>query len=130
MSKSKAVPDERIIAALLQSGTVEQAAAAAGISPRTVYDRMRDDEFKSLYAHAKADVLRAAVFNLNGRLSSAVDAIADIMNDKTVNPATRLQAAQTLLNNAGKYSELLQTAEKAANRATTPAGERMFEGLF
>lgn len=114
---TRTVSNERIIAALIQSGTVEKAAAAAGCSPRTVYSRMREQEFKGMYADAKADVLRAAVFAMNDRLSAAVEAITEIMQDAETNPAVRLQAAQTLLNNAGKYTEVLAAAEKAAEKA-------------
>lgn len=123
MAKVRTVPDEKIVAALLQEGTIEKAAAAANVSPRSIYDRMREQEFKSLYSHAKADVLRAAVNNMNEKLSAAVNEIADIMQDKSVNPATRLQAAQTILNNAGKYNDLLTAAEKTANKDSTPPDE-------
>ena len=127
MAKTKTVSDEVIVSALLQNGTIEKAAAAAGVSARTVYDRMREQEFKGLYSHAKADLLRSAVVNMNEKLAAAVDEIADIMQDKTVNPAVRLQAAQTLLNNAGKYNELLTAAEKTANRNSTPPDEMIAE---
>lgn len=125
MAKTKAVTDEQIIAALLQHGTIEKAAAAVGISTRTVYDRMREREFKGLYAHAKADVLRAAVNNMTAQLSVAINEIADIMQDKSANPAIRLQAAQTILNNAGKYWDVLQAAEKTANKDSTPPDEAL-----
>lgn len=35
------------------------------------------------------------------------------MNDKEVTPAVRLQAAQTILNNAGKFAERLRSDEKS-----------------
>ena len=125
MARAKTIPDEQIIAALLQHGTIEKAAAAVGISTRTIYDRMREQEFKGLYSHAKADVLRAAVNNMNAQLSVAINEIADIMQDKSVNPAIRLQAAQTILNNAGKYWDTLQAAEKTANKESTPPDEAL-----
>ena len=34
------------------------------------------------------------------------------MNDNGVTPAVRLQAAQTILNNAGKFAERLRNDEK------------------
>lgn len=113
--KTTAISDEEIIAALLQHGTVKEAAEKAGISPRALYDRMGDREFKAQYSDAKADIIRQAVFSINGKLSAAVDAIADIMTDTNVNPATRLQAAQTILNNAGKLSETLRDVERIAS---------------
>ena len=107
----KAISDEQIIAALLNHGTIKQAAAAAGISERALYDRMNGGDFQALYKAAKADLIRGAVFSLNGKLQEAINTVADIMADDENNPAIRLQAAQTILNNAGKFAQRLQTDE-------------------
>jgi len=111
MAKAQAVSDEQIIAALLNNGTLKAAASAAGISERALYDRMNNGNFQALYRAAKADLIRAAVFNLNNQLQEAVNTVAEIMADKENNPAIRLQAAQTILNNAGKFSQRLQIDE-------------------
>lgn len=70
MANLKAVSNEEIIAALIQHGTVKEAAAAAGTTPRTIYDRMRDKDFEADYMRAKSDLIRGAVFNINNKLSS------------------------------------------------------------
>ena len=127
MAKTKTVSDEIIVSALLQNSTVEKAAEAAGVSPRTIYSRMREREFRGLYSQAKAEMLRSAVVKMNGKLSAAVDEIAEIMTDKGVNPSVRLQAAQTILNNAGKYNELLAAAERTANIDSEPVDERIID---
>lgn len=116
MANNKGVSDEEIIAAILQHGTIKEAAAAAGISTRTIYTRMDNREFRSLYMSAKDDIIRKAVFSINGKLSAAVDAVTEIMQDKEVNPATRLQAAQTILNNAGKFAERLAHDESCSRQ--------------
>lgn len=105
--KTTAVSNEEIIAALIASGTVKEAAAKTGVTPRTIYDRMNDREFRAEYMEAKNDIIRKAVFTINEKLSAAIDAVAEIMTDKDNNPAVRLQAAQTILNNAGKFAERL-----------------------
>lgn len=118
-----AVSNEEIIAALLQHGTIREAAQATGVSPRTIYDRMRNDrEFRGEYAEAKNSIMRRAVFNMSERLSAAVDTVAEIMADPNTNPATRLQAAQTILNNASKFTAWLQQGESHARSesATDP----------
>lgn len=107
----KAVSDEEIIAAILQHGTLKEAAQAAGISTRAIYDRMENRAFRSLYMAAKNDIIRRAVFSINEKLSDAIDAVSEIMKDKNNNPAIRLQAAQTILNNAGKFAERLTKDE-------------------
>lgn len=109
--KAQAVSDEQLIAALLNSRTLKTAAAAAGISERALYDRMNKGEFQALYKAAKADLIRAAVFDMNNKLQEAIDTVAEIMTDQDNNPAIRLQAAQTILNNAAKFSQRLQAEE-------------------
>lgn len=111
MTKEKAVSDEQIIAALLQHGTIKAAAAAVNLSERALYDRMNKGDFQALYKAAKADLIRQAVFNMNKQLQAAIDTVVDVMQDDNNNAAVRLQAAQTILNNAGKFSERLQKTE-------------------
>lgn len=113
MAKAKAVSDEELVVALLDHGTIKEAAQAVGLAERTVYERMTKSDFQAVYRAAKNDLIRAAVVNLNKRIQSAVDVIAEIMEDQETNPAVRLQAAQTLLSNAAKFSTRLQTDEAA-----------------
>ena len=61
---------------------------------------------------AKNDIIRKAVYSINAKLSEAIDAVADIMNDADTNPAVRLQAAQTIINNAAKFAERLTKDER------------------
>lgn len=110
-SKQAAVSDEQIIAALLSNGTVKAAADAVGLSERAVYARMISGEFKALYASAKSDLIRTAVLDINSQVTAAIRTIVEVMSDPKNNAAIRLQAAQTILNNAGKYSERLQASE-------------------
>lgn len=116
-SNTKAVSDEEIIAAILQHGSLKEAAAAAGISTRAIYDRMEDRSFRSLYMAAKDDIIRGAVFSVNRKLSQAIDVIAEIMEDKDNNPAIRLQAAQVIIKNAGQFAERLQKDEYNSRQA-------------
>lgn len=110
MAKQK-ICDEQIISALLTHGTTKAAAEACKISTRTVYQRMQDADFRALYSAAKSDVLRQAVNALNNELVEAVNTVIEIMHDTDANPAIRLQAAQTVLNNAVRYSERLNADE-------------------
>ena len=120
-TNTKAISNEEIIAALLQHGTIKDAAAAAGTAPRTIYDRMNDRAFRAAYMEAKNDIIRKAVFTINEKLSAAIDAVAEIMTDKDNNPAIRLQAAQTILNNAGKFAERLARDEyQSRNESKSP----------
>lgn len=111
MAKQSTVSNEKIIAALLNSRSLAQAADATGISPRTLYDRMNTSSFKAAYSAAKSDLIRNAVADLNEQLTDAVETIADIMNDVDISPSTRLQAAKLLLDNAGRFADRLAAAD-------------------
>lgn len=125
----KAISDEEIIAALLQSATLKEAAAIAGISPRSLYDRMNREDFIAAYQRAKAEHLRAALLSLNGKVEEAIATIAGIMQDEKTNPATRLQAAQTILNHAGRISKQLSQEEAEATRAARIAQDGLLFGV-
>ena len=75
---------------------------------------MTDQQFRAEYQAAKAAVMREAVNNLNSRIGAAISTIAGIMEDTEANPAIRLQAAQTILNTAAKFTERLDKADAAA----------------
>lgn len=107
-----AISNEEIIAALLQHGTIKDAAAALGISVRTVYDRMQHDkDFRAGYVATKTDIVRGATLAINKKINQAVEAITQIMTDQAVAPAIRLKAAQAILYNAVKFTERLAQDE-------------------
>lgn len=119
MANQKTVSNEEIIAALLTHGTVKAAALAVGTSPRTIYDRLQENEFRELYAGAKADILREALAKTQRNLTAAIDTLNDVMVDADNAPAIRLQAAQYTINNAMKFLERLDIGEQNA-----PGGEK------
>lgn len=116
MSKKPEANDERIIAALLQHGTIKDAAAAADTTPRTIYNRMKEREFRAQYEAAKNDILRTAYITINGKLTAAIEAVAEIMQNPENNAAVRLQAAQTIITNAAKFTERLRQDEHNARQ--------------
>lgn len=116
-----AVSDEEIIAALLNSGSIAQAAELTGIAPRTLYDRMGNREFRAAYSAAKSDILRAAVLNINRSVSGAVNVITAIMNDEANSAGTRLQAAKMIIENAAKLSDRLADADTVTAQCAEPA---------
>lgn len=109
-----AVPDEQIIAALISNNSIQAAAEACGISARAIYDRMGYRDFKAMYSAARADIIRAAVMNMNSRLTEATETIFNIMNDTGNPPATRLAAARVMLDNAAKFMDRLALADAIA----------------
>ena len=113
----KNISNEAMINALIQFGTVREAAENLGCKARTIYNRMNNDpEFIEDFNAAKKDITRKAVASFNNKISLAIDEIFSIMTDKSVNAAIRLQAAQTILNNAGKFADRLEKVDFAMQK--------------
>ena len=116
-----ATSDEEIIAALMSSGSIQQAAEALQIAPRTIYDRMGTRDFKAAYSAAKSDIIRQAVLTLNRNVAAAADTMQAVMND-TENPAAiRLQAAKMIMEQAGKFADRLADADATTANYAEPA---------
>lgn len=117
-----AITNEEIIAALLQHSTVRDAAQAIGISTRTIYERMQNGEFRAQYREARAEIVREAVDKTNSKLSAAIDTITEIMLDKETPIRFRLQAAQIVIDRAGKLSERLEKIDRLCAEDRNPFG--------
>lgn len=64
-----------------------------------------------MYKAAKADIIRSAVFSINNQLTAAIQTVVDVMTNEENHAAVRLQAAQTILNNASKFASRLSSEE-------------------
>lgn len=124
---AKTVSNEVIISALLTNGTVKETAAALKIAPRTLYDRMSDKEFRAEYAAVRADILRGTVATITAQLVEAVNVVSEIMTDKKVNPATRLQAAQTIIGASTKLKDSLYREEQKIDDLTRTPFDFFYE---
>lgn len=124
---AKEYTNEQIVAAMLANGTVKGTAATLGITERTIYNRMTDGEFQEIYKAARADILRLAVNRINDKLTIAIDTVSEVMENTEVNPATRLQAAQTIINTAAKLADRLTAQEQTA---INQAESNIYGGIF
>ena len=106
------VSNQQIIIALLSEGTVSRAAERLGCSVDTIYKRQKKPDFQELYSQAKSEQIKTAAAKLQRFTVSAVDVTLSIMADKEVNPATRLQAAQTILSYSLKLTEQVDIIER------------------
>ena len=97
------IDDERILAALIASGSIRAAAKAAGIAESTIRNRMSDPAFRGKYDKLRFDLLQEATAGLTAKLDSATATIAEIMEDDQ-NPANvRLAASDSLLRHCLRY---------------------------
>ena len=96
---------EKALAALLTHSTRKEAAAAAGVSVRTMQDYFRDPEFLDRYNRAFADVVQDATRAAQQILQPALSTLKEIMGDTDIAPAARVQACRTALEYAGRLTE-------------------------
>jgi hypothetical protein len=101
----KASKQELALAALLSERTVEQAAAKAGISYRTLKNWLRDPTFSDAYRRARAEVLERTVARLLTTCGDAVEALRKNLTCGKAGPEIR--AAVAILTHAVRGVETL-----------------------
>ncbi len=103
---------EAALAALLACPTIEAAAAAAGVSERTLRNWLAQPDFRAQYAEARAGLLERCIARLLAVCTKAADALArNLDSDK---PGASIRAAQLILELSFKGHELLDLAERVA----------------
>lgn len=112
-----AMTDEKMIKALAVCGSVSATAVRLGVAESTIYRRLQDNEFRAKLEIVKGDILREFKANYLESSEQARTVIETMMKDRKLNPAVRLQAAQTIIKTAVQFTELAERAEDRALRA-------------
>ncbi|MBR1765263.1 MAG: hypothetical protein IJ746_07710 [Ruminococcus sp.] len=94
--------DEQIICAMMNSTTVKAAAAELGCCESTIYKRLPD--LRSELRERQLLLLDETTAALRAKLSKAVDVVAEIAFNTAITPQTRLNAAETLMRNALRFT--------------------------
>lgn len=105
--------NEKLISALVSSGTIKEAAKAAGCSESVIYNRLRDEKFFELLQIHRSEYLREALNAIQKNTLAAVNTIAEIMQDKSVNPQWRLLAADSILKKHAELTSQLASKENS-----------------
>ncbi|MBR6996151.1 MAG: hypothetical protein IKH96_09060 [Ruminococcus sp.] len=103
----KKYSDEQIIQAVLSSGSQSEAARSLGLNKTTITHRMKNPDFKRKLDEAKAAYLQQAVQELRQELKNSVKTLAAVRDDATAPQSVRIQAADTILRHACKYTEIV-----------------------
>jgi len=113
---------EDAIAALLSQPSVEQAARVAGVGTRTLVRWLQVPEFRAAYHKARRDAFGQATARLQQASGAAVSTILKIMVDKDTPVASRLRAAESVVNHAAKAIEIEEIEARVTEleRATPP----------
>jgi len=110
MGKSRKA--DSILQALLSHRTIREAAQAARVSERVIYDYLNDPAFEARYKAARDDVIRGVSNHLREQMNAAVDVVVDIMGDNENRPIDRLAAAKAVLEFGEKYIESSDVLER------------------
>lgn len=97
---------QRAIEALLGGSSFGEAATAAGVSQRTLYEWRRTEAFAGALRTAQRDAMQHATVRLARACASAVDALERILGDEDAPHAAVVSAARTVLEHASKALEL------------------------
>jgi len=117
---------DRAILALLEHTTVEKAAAAIGISDVTLWRWMQKEEFQARLRLARRQAYAQCISRLQQASSAAVGALLRVMTDQGAPAASRVRAAETVLDHAARGIELedievrLSDLERDAEKSSPP----------
>lgn len=106
------VNDERIIAALLTTTSISDAAKECKISKTTIYQRLKDPEFNTKYHTACRELLRDHTAALQAHMGEAIATMVEVMADKRNSPQTRVNAADNILRHGVKLTETVDILER------------------
>lgn len=118
---------EKALHALLTEKNKTEAAAACGITNRTMSNYLKDPEFMAAYNAAFGLIISKATRKAQQSMESAVNVLREVAENKSETGATRVAAARSLLeyglrltefNDIAQYVEVnnnvLQQSEKAS----------------
>lgn len=113
MAKSDQKKDAAL-AALLDSGSMTEAAEKAGISRRTMYGYLHNDiDFARAYDEARNRQAIAYMDALTARRERAQAVVMDLLEDTEQPAAIRLKAAQAILSAAAEQDKTVATITRA-----------------
>ena len=109
---------EQAIVALLSHRNIEEAAREVGVCANTLLRWMKEPEFQAACREARHTVFSHAIGRLQDAAGAAATTVLKIMLDTNVPPATRLRAAEVVLDQATKAGEtaMFETTSEGARK--------------
>ena len=97
---------EEAILALLSQRNIEDAARSVGINPRSLYRWMKEPNFDAAYRAARRSAFSQSTARLQQMCAAAVSTLGKIMVDANAPAASRVRAADSVLDHAAKAIEI------------------------
>lgn len=91
------IREERAITALVSEGSIRAASRASGISERTIYRYLQQEDFRQELAQAHEFIYAGALLRLRGLAGRAVAVLEEVFNDPCARASDRIAAAREVL---------------------------------
>ena len=88
-----------LVATLLTTASISEAAEKTGFSRGWIYKIMKTDEFKEKMQEARQEALDSAINYLQGNLSECSQVLMDIVRDEEISPQIRINAINSIFQN-------------------------------
>ncbi len=96
---------QKALLALLTHPTKEQAAAAAGITPKTLRSYLADPAFRAEYRKAFSSLVEDATRQAQQAIAPALSTLREVVEDGDESPQFRISAARSILEYSLKLTE-------------------------
>ena len=106
---------EEAIQALLASPNVLEASKMIGISERTLWRWLGEDEFQKEYREARRKAVAHGLAGVQAACSEAVGTLRDVMTNAESPAKARVSASRCVLEMAIRVAELEDLAERIEN---------------
>jgi len=97
---------EEAIAALLSHRSIEDAARAINVAPRTMLRWLQVPEFRAAYLKARREAVGQSIARMQQATGAATITVLKLMTDPNAPAAVRLRAAECVFTHAIKGIEL------------------------
>lgn len=110
---------DKILKALMMSKDISEASKVAGVTRKTIYSYLKDDDFVIAYRNLKRTQLREISEKISCGVESAANFLIRVLDDANATPNVKLQASTKLLDFYFKFmnvesninSDILEEAE-------------------
>jgi hypothetical protein len=97
---------EAALVALLSHRSIEDAARAVDIAPKTLMRWLKEPEFNAAYREARRLAFSQSVARLQQACGAAVSTLLKVMVDPNTPASTRVRAADSVLDHSAKAIEI------------------------
>ena len=101
---------KKVIAALLNSRTIEEALKVTGTARNTLHQWMKQEHFKAQLRSQQDIALEEAVHALKSNLTKAIQVLSDLLDSK--NEAVKRGAANDMLTHMFKFREFREIEDR------------------